>query len=438
MRVPLYARNRRDAHAQMIRNTNCRLVLVDTDLAEELRGLESDIECLDRIVLRDANYEPWLASLPEHDPDPVISHDDYHIIRHTGGTTGKPKGVAYRHHAWMTICAAFFSVGPRVERGDAVLHVGPLSHASGFMFLPAWHVGARNVMMDAFDPEAFLRIIADEGITHAFVAPTMLNAVINHRASFGRTFPRLKMLLSASAPVSENTIRKSCEVFGANVMHSAYGQTEILPIAGMGPREWFGQITGSTPIRSVGRPLPGADIEIRDEQNRTVEAGASGEIVARFDHAQMEGFWNDPEETRERVVDGWVRTGDLGTIDANGFLYLLDRKTDMIVSGGFNIYPNEIENVIAGHPEVMEVAVFGVPHPKWGETPIAVVRTRPDSNLTAAEVIGMVSGSLGSVNKPADVVFTHDPLPLSNVGKVLRSQLREPYWRENGSRVGGA
>jgi acyl-CoA synthetase (AMP-forming)/AMP-acid ligase II len=438
VRVPLYARNRRESHDHMMRHTGCRVALVDEALLPEIAGLDSEVPGLDRLIVRDARYENWLAQASDIDPDPAIAPDDILVIRHTGGTTGAPKGVAYTHRSWMTICGGFQAVGPRPEPGATVLHVGPLSHASGFMFSPYWAIGGRNVMMEAFDPEGFLDILQREEVGYAFVAPTMLNAVVHHGNPHGHAFPKLKCLLSASAPISEATLRKSCEIFGDEVLHSAYGQTEILPVTSLGPREWFGRTEGSTPLQSVGRAMPFVDLEIRDADGRVLGPDEPGEIVARFENGQMQGFWNDPEETAQRMVDGWVKTGDVGRIDANGFLYLLDRANDLIVSGGYNIYPAEIENVIADHPLVIAAAVFGIPHEKWGETPLARVVVAPGTVISEQEITDLVSRRLGSFKKPGQVVFTTDPLPLSNVGKVLRSTLREPYWAGHASRISGA
>ncbi|GAC1581791.1 MAG: class I adenylate-forming enzyme family protein [Sphingomicrobium sp.] len=438
VRVPLYARNRRESHAHMMQHTGCRLALVDEALLPEVVGLDTEIPDLERLIVRDGRYEAWLEQASDSDPDPAISADDYCVIRHTGGTTGQPKGVAYTHRRWLTICAGFCAVGPRADSTATVLHVGPLSHASGFMFSPYWAVGGRNIMMDAFDPDSFLDVLEREEVGYAFVAPTMLNAVVQHGNARGRVFPKLKCLLSASAPISEATLRKSCEIFGDHVLHSAYGQTEILPVAAMGPEEWFGRVEGSTPLQSVGRAMSFVDLEIRDADGRTLGVNEPGEIVARFENGQMEGFWNDPEETALRMVDGWIKTGDVGRIDANGFLYLLDRANDLIVSGGYNIYPAEIENVIADHPQVLAAVVFGIPHEKWGESPLAMVVVAPGTELTETDIIDLVSSRLGSFKKPGKVVFTTEPLPLSNVGKVLRSTLREPYWAGRESRISGA
>lgn len=437
VRVPLYARNKRAAHEHMIGRTNCRLAIVDADYAHEIDGLEDEIPELECIIVRDQKYEAWLAAASDKDPDPEIASDHLYAIRHTGGTTGLPKGVAHTHRNWMAISASFIQVGPRIDAGDAVLHVGPLSHASGFLFTPFWEAGGRNVMMNGFEPGAFLDLLEREDIAYGFVAPTMLNAIVQYPDAYGRHFPKLKCLLSASAPLSERTALKAREVFG-DVLYSGYGQTEILVVAGMGPKQWFGQVEGSTPLRSVGRALPDVDIEIRDDTGAALPPNEPGEIVARVADRQMLGFWNDPEETSKRVVDGWIRTGDIGTIDDNGFLYLLDRANDMIISGGFNIYPAEIENIIAQHPLVKAVAVFGVPHEKWGETPLAQVVVEDVASVDEAEIIKLVVEQLGSMKKPSKVVLTTEPLPLSNNGKVLRSQLRLPYWAGRDSRVSGA
>lgn len=183
--------------------------------------------------------------------------------------------------------------------------------------------------------------------------------------------------------------------------------------------------------------MPFADVEIWDERNQPVPLGTPGQIVARTD-GQMTGFWNDPEGTKERMVDGWVLTGDIGMIDRNGYLYLLDRADDMIISGGFNIWPTELENAIAGHPAVMEVAVFGIPDPRWGETPCAVVVPKPGTHVAEAEVTQLCIDQLGSYKKPGRVVIRDDPLPKTPVGKIKRRELREPYWTGHTRRVAGS
>jgi acyl-CoA synthetase (AMP-forming)/AMP-acid ligase II len=189
-------------------------------------------------------------------------------------------------------------------------------------------------------------------------------------------------------------------------------------------------------LRAAGRPLPFALLEIRDEMGTTLPLGEVGEIYAKVE-AQLRSFWNEDSSTEERLVDGWVRTRDIGRIDSNGYLYVLDRADDMIVSGGFNIWPAELETVIADHPDVVEVAVFAIPHERWGETPMAVCTITEGATVTEQEIITLVADTLGSYKKPTRVELITDPLPKSPVGKLLRKQLRDPHWAGQERQVGG-
>ena len=190
-------------------------------------------------------------------------------------------------------------------------------------------------------------------------------------------------------------------------------------------------------MRACGMTLPFAELEIRGEDNEALPYGEVGQIAAKTE-GQMKGFWNNPAATAERLVDGWVLTGDIGMLDENGYLYMMDRADDMIISGGFNIWPMELENVITDHPAVIEVAVFGVPHERWGETPMAVCVTDGKTAVAEQEIIDLCAERLGSYKKPSRVQFTTEPLPKSPVGKVKRKDLREPYWAGRDRRVGGS
>ena len=205
----------------------------------------------------------------------------------------------------------------------------------------------------------------------------------------------------------------------------------------MGPEDWFADVEGSTPLRAAGRVVPYAQVEIRDEAGNAVPIGEEGEIVAKVE-GQMRGYWGDDELSATRLIDGWVHTQDIGRLDANGYLYVLDRADDMIVSGGFNIWPAELETVIADHPGVIEVAVFGIPDERWGETPMAVVSVEDLDAVTAEELIEACRHRLGSYKKPSRIELTTEPLPKSVVGKLLRKQLREPHWVGHDRRVSGA
>ena len=436
VRVPLYPRNGSEAHSHMLSHTDCRAVMVSEQYLDEVEGLDAEIESLQHILVRDETYESWLAGQSTELPDIKVDPEDNFIIRHTGGTTGPSKGVAYTHRAWLHAGRDWFYTFPPVEPGDKCLHLGPISHGSGYQYLPTLLAGGCNVMMDHFDSQETLDLMEAEGIGYMFMVPTMLNAIVRDNSARGRDFSRLKCILVGAAPIADATALAAREVFG-EVMYQGYGQTEVLPISMMGPKQWFAEIEGSTPLRACGMPMPFAQIQIWDEQNNELPRGTIGEIVARSD-GQMVGFWNNEKATAERVVDGWIKTGDMGRLDDNGYLYMEDRADDMIISGGYNIYPMELENVITDHPEIVEVAAFGIPHEKWGESPYAVCVVEENHTVTEDEIIELCAERLGSYKKPSGVRFMTDPLPKSPVGKVKRKQLREPFWEGYDRRVSGS
>jgi acyl-CoA synthetase (AMP-forming)/AMP-acid ligase II len=437
VRVPLYPRNAPDAHVHMMGHTSCRALVVDEKYQHEIEPIRAQLPALQHIVVRDAAYESWLATRSAIDPDLSIKETDNYIIRHTGGTTGRPKGVAYSHRAWLAAGRDWFYLFPPVAPGDACLHLGPISHASGYQFLPVWLGGGRNIMVDRFDPAQVLDLIERERIAYLFMVPTMLNAVNRLPGLDGRDFSHLKCLLVAAAPIADDTALAAKKYFG-HAMYQGYGQTEVVPLAMMGPKQWFAtDLPGSTPLRSCGLPLPFIQVQIWDEDNKPVPAGTVGEIVGKAD-GQMTGFWNNPEATAERMVDGWVKTGDVGYLDVNGYLYMVDRAGDMIVSGGFNIYPAELENALCDHPDVIEAAVFGIPHERWGETPCAVCTVKPNATVSEAELIALCEEKLGNYKRPSKVVLRADPLPKTPVGKIKRKELREPFWVGHTRRVAGA
>jgi len=435
VRVPLYRRNSSLAHEHMIRHTDANIVVTSAEYAHEIDGLDDKVDGL-QIIVRDAGYEDWLAAHEATDPDPDVALDDVFIIRHSAGTTGKAKGIAYTHRAWMSATRDWFYMLPPVSLGDNCLHVGPISHGSGYLFLPIWLAGGCNVLAAKFDSETFMSTLREQKIGYFFAVPTMIADIVSRVSGQPQELPHLKTVLVSGAPISERTALAGHAVFG-DTMYQLYGQTEAVPVAMMGPEEWFGTVAGSEPLRAAGRVMPFAELEIRDESNRPVPVDEVGEIAIRCE-GQMTGLWNDDELTASRLRDGWVLTGDIGRVDAHGFLYVMDRVDDMIVSGGFNIWPAELEQVIAALPGVREVVVVGVPHEKWGEAPLAMVYADADAGLAEETVIEACRATLGSYKKPARVVFRAEAMPRSPVGKIQRKVLREPFWGDRNLRVSGS
>jgi acyl-CoA synthetase (AMP-forming)/AMP-acid ligase II len=436
VRVPLYKRNSPEAHAHMLRQTSCRALVVSEAQHSEVLGLQENLPDLAHVIVRDDDYEAWLSTFSDVDPDVAIDPDDFYVIRHSAGTTGLAKGVAFSHRAWMNTERNWTFLLPPIELGDHTIHVAPISHGSGYLFVPTWLAGGCNILEPKFDSARVTELIADVG-GYIFGVPTMVaDLVVSTPATASERFDKLKAFVVSGAPIHSRTALAARALLGPK-LYQMYGQTECVPTAFMGPVEWFGDVPGSEPLRACGRVMPYAELEIRDEHNRAVPAGESGEIALRSD-GQMVCIWDEPEMTAERLVDGWVLTGDIGRLDKNGFLYLQDRKDDMIISGGFNIWPAELEEVITVLPGVREVAVFGVPHDRWGETPIAVVVLEPGADLSETEVIQACSTRLGSYKKPTQVRLQQEALARTPLGKISRKALREPYWNSRDDRVGAS
>lgn len=436
VRVPLYARDSIEAHLHMAGHTDCRAIIASDKYRLAAEEAARQLPKVEHVLIRDGGYEGWLAAQSAEDPMIPVDENDLYAIRHTGGTTGKPKGIAYSHKAWVSACRDWFYIFPQVNPGDPCLHVGPISHGSGYQYMPVWLAGGCNVMVDHFEVNDTMRILEEERIAFALLVPQMLAAITRHPDAAGRNFSHLKCILTGTGPIQDTTILASRELFG-DILYQGYGQTELLVIAFMGPQQWFAKPEGSTPLRACGMISPFTDVQIWDEDGTPLPLGGEGEIVAKGD-SQMTGFWNNPEATAERIVDGWIKTGDIGRIDSNGYLYLLDRSDDKIVSGGYNIFPSELENVIAFHEDVLEVAVVGIPHPKWGETPLAICSVKPDAKVTEQEIVNLVVKELGSYKKPGRVELRNEPLPRTAVGKVRRKALREPFWEGHDRRIAGA
>jgi acyl-CoA synthetase (AMP-forming)/AMP-acid ligase II len=436
VRVPLYARNAARSHAEMVEQTQAKVVLADVTYADSVAGLADELPGLHTVFVRDAGYDDWLAAQSDVDPEVEVGADAWYVIRHSAGTTGRPKGVGYTQHDWLVNCRNWYYRLPNLTLDSVVGHAGPISHASGYLFLPAWLHGSTNLLFGAFDVHKVLDLVQRHRVTHMFAPPSMVSALAAEPTARDGDWSALQCLLVGGAPITDATANAGRAVFG-HVLHQVFGQTEAVPLTIMTPDEWFSEVPGSTPMRAAGRVLPFARIEVRDTATGEVlPLGSEGEIYAQVE-AQMRGFWGDDELTSTRLIDGWIRTADIGRIDENGYLYVLDRADDMIVSGGFNIWPAELETVIADHPQVAEVAVFGIPHERWGETPMAVCRLEDGASVTAEEIVELVKVRLGSYRKPGRVEFTLDPLPKSVVGKLQRKVLREPYWAGHERRVGG-
>jgi len=378
----------------------------------------------------------WIAQQPCTPPQHLCEPDELAAIMPTGGTTGLPKGVMLTHRNLGVSMAhslynAYYPPGAPIVN----LAAAPMTHSAGFLSLPASARGGTVVVLTRPDPAALLDAIELHQVTEFFLPPTVIYRLLELPGIDARDYSSLRYLMYGAAPMSVSRLRQAIDVFGP-VMFQGYGQTEAPGgISAMRPDEHFenGQPAGDDRLSACGLPSPFSVVAILDERNQTLPVGESGEICVRGDIV-MKGYYKQPGKTAETIVDGWLHTGDIGCIDRQGFLHITDRKRDVIISGGFNIYPSEVEQVLLAHAAVLDCAVIGVPDEQWGEAVKAVVELKPASEMAADELIALCRERLGGIKAPKSVDFVPQ-LPRSPVGKVLKKDLREPYWHGSGRRV---
>jgi acyl-CoA synthetase (AMP-forming)/AMP-acid ligase II len=352
----------------------------------------------------------------------------------TGGTTGKPKSVMMSHKAIETMFANFWAA---FSYHDNTRHlvVAPMTHSSGIMGMAHFARGGANYMMEAADPEGIMQAIENYGITHFFVPPTVMYMMLALPRVRDYDVSSLQHMLVAAAPVSLKKLQEAIAVFGP-VMTECFGQSEApAAITVKAPRDYLdaeGRVIESR-LGSIGRPGAFNVVAIMDDLGREVARGTRGEICVKGDLVTP-GYYKNPEATAEVRGFGWHHTGDIGIQDEEGFIRIVDRKKDMIISGGFNVFPNEIEQVLMTHPAVQDCSVIGIPDEKWGEAVKAVVQLKPGYDCTEQDLVELCKDRLGSVKTPKSFDYVRE-LPRSPAGKVLKNELRKTYWKDRGRAV---
>ncbi|MCQ4160537.1 AMP-binding protein [Roseomonas sp. GC11] len=373
-----------------------------------LLGHGAGDESLARVEERHAE-----ARLPAFDLPPEATQ----AIKFTGGTTGIPKGVMQPYRAWNTnIVTQIFSYGLRQE--DSFLAVAPVTHGTSTYLLPFLACGASLVFPDSTKPAAILDAIQRHRITMTWMPPTLLYAVMAEQVAAPRDTASLRYMVWGGAPMRPEMVRQAQMIFGP-ILATTYGQTEAPQIATFMPPA---DLVGPARMGSVGRASLLSQIGILDAEGRPLPDGEVGEVCIRGD-LLMTGYWRLPEKTAEALRGNWLWTGDRGVLDPDGFLSLKDRSRDLIITGGFNVYPSDVENALGHHPAIYDCAVVGLDDPKWGEAVHAAVQLRPGARASEAEIISHVKALLDSVKAPKAVHIFED-LPRSSVGKVLKTDLR--------------
>jgi acyl-CoA synthetase (AMP-forming)/AMP-acid ligase II len=404
VRVSLNVREQDADHADKLGVVGCRALI-----AEEGHGLDADV------AVRPDELAEMLERGPEGPPEAPRDLRAVYRYGFTGGTTGRSKAVTLTLANEHSEVANFLiDLLPDIRPGDAMLHAAPVTHASGAFFLPHLLRGACNVVLPRFDPGGFLEAAERTQATATFVVPTMLSMLLDE-PNVGDAKVNLRRLCYGAAPAAPSLLERAQEVFGP-VLANTYGQAEApMTITCLGPEDHQGH------LGSAGKPYTLVQLRVVDEEDRDVPVGGAGEVITRGPHV-FAGYHNQPEETAATLRGGWLHTGDIGTLDGDGFLYLLDRRHDLIISGGFNVYPREVEDVLLGHPAVTEAAVVGLVDDRWGETVHAVVATR--ARVTDGELLAFAADRLAGYKRPRSVELWQD-LPKSGAGKILRRAVRD-------------
>jgi long-chain acyl-CoA synthetase len=421
----------------LINYSEATTLFVDPELAPTVTSIRSHLPKVQHYISFGEpapdmlSHQALLATHPSNEPEVEVSKDDPFLIFYTSGTTGVPRGALYTHCRKLDntrIKALEMGAKP----GDKHIMVLPFFHIGGDSHVwPFFLVGGCNVIMPqrSFDPVAVLQAIQDEKATDIQIVPTQLNVILSRQDLKDYDLSSLNRIYYAASPMPVELLRKGIEVFGP-IFSQGYGQTESGPQITSLPRKAH-QVLDRSPeeqkvLVSCGQPSLGVHVRVVDEKNQDVEPGAVGEIIAQSDSIMVE-YWHRPKETKEVLVDGWLHTGDLGYYDEKGFVYIVDRKKDMIVTGGENVYSREVEDVLYTHPAIAEVAVIGVPDPEWVERVHAVVALKVGATAAENEIIAFCKKHLASYKAPKSVEFL-ESLPKNPQGKILKKDIRSKYW----------
>jgi long-chain acyl-CoA synthetase len=419
-----------DELAFMVDDAGIEVLLADVerlDVAEELADRCPSL----RRVLHEAAYEELVRGEPAPPPG-SLDAGTLAAISYTGGTTGRPKGVMLSHGNLLAN-ARHNLIATGHRRDQRWLHVCPMFHVAGTanVFACTW-VGAEQLVLPRFDAAAVVETIERERVTHTVLVPTMLQMLLDAPEAEAADLGSLRHLQYAASPISPELQARVLERLPDCDIAQFYGMTEAAPtVSQLGPDDHRRR---PDRLPSMGLPVPGVEVEVRDPHGGRVPAGEVGELWIRGPNVML-GYWNRPEASAEALVGGWYRSSDMGCADADGYLHMVDRAKDMIITGGENVYSIEVEAALAAHEAVAEAAVFGIPDERWGEAVHATVTVRPGSEVDADALISHCRARIAGFKTPRSIELRTEPLPKSGAGKVLKNRLRDPYWEGRSRRV---
>lgn len=432
--VPLSQLLRGKGLTTLLRDSDTETVITNSCFAEELSAIMTQLPGIksERYIAIDGaggyqDYRSLTAAASSAEPAGIdVGAEDLFNIIYSSGTTGLPKGIVHTHRV-RAMYATIFSSSFRMTPESVVIHGGSIVFNGAFvMMMPAFFLGATFVLMKQFEPESFIGTIGRETATHAMMVPSQIIAMLNSPAFSSDSLKSMQAICSVGAPLHlEHKERLTAEL--PDCFYELYGLTEGF-VTILDKRDYDAK------PGSVGVPPPFSEMRIVKEDGQEAAAGEVGEIVGRSP-ILMPGYHNQPELTRQTIVDGWLHTGDLGYMDEDGFLFLVDRKKDLIISGGVNVFPRDIEEVIVQHPAVREAAVFGVPNEKWGEVPLAAVILNREREIAAEDLRDWINEHVDAKPQRVCNVVLMEEFPRSTAGKTLKREMREPYWSGRTARI---
>jgi len=440
VRVPLNARLTGRDHEYMLNDSKACALLFGKDFAEVVQDMGRNLKTVKTFIqVSDddspspvdgrIDYETLIGQSAADEPAGEIDAGDLHTLFYTSGTTGKPKGVMLTQKSWSHVTInLILDYGP-VTREDVILNTQPLSHGAGFFVLPFFIKGAANVLIPEFNPGLVFETIEREKVTFLKLVPTMIYQLMESPEKSRYDLSSLQAIIYGGAPIVVPRLVEAIGFFGKKFMQ-LYGQAEApmcISTLSKGDHIVEGPDEVVKRLGSAGKACLNVEVRIVDENGADVPPEVVGEVIIRGDHI-MTGYWQRPAETAEALKDGWVFSGDMGYFDSRGYIFLVDRKKDMIISGAFNIYPKEIETVIDTHPKVKETVVIGVPDDKWGEAVKAVVVPKKGMRVTQEEIIAHCRAHLARMKCPKSVDIVED-LPRNPYGKIQKTAIRERYWK---------
>lgn len=435
--VPVSPRLSTDEMSYIMGHSDSSALIYDEEFQKDIDEIRKDIPQVKYFLCirkgREGggdDYESFLQKSSEDEPktQTSLNENDMVMIMYTSGATGKPKGVMTSHRNVMANTMTL-SFEHRIVPEDITLLVMPLYHNGGLWpTMVHFYRGGRVILLERFDVETVLSLVEKEKVTFLNLVPTTLIRLISHPDLGKYDLDSLRTIMYAGAPIALSKIREAMQKLGEHRFYTGLGSTEASgSMLSLPTSEHVLEGPMAAKLPSVGRDSINVEVRVVDAQGRDVKIGEVGEIIAKGDNIAM-GYWKLPEETAETFRDGWLYTGDMAKVDSDGYVYIVDRKKDMIISGGENISSKEVEEVIFRHPAVQEVAVIGVPDEEWGESIKALVALKPGMTATEKEIIDYCMDSLSSFKKPRTVEFM-DELPKNPAGKVLKSELRQRYWK---------